>query len=518
MEYSYSSQTCKEPSFVPKSLGLQVFIFGCLFIIAFGIRLYRVSEPPLDFHSTRQFHSAIIARDYYYKTLNSIPEWKKEVASINRELESVLEPPIMELITALYYRLAGGEYLWIPRLTSSIFWLIGGIFLYFLSRKISSVDAALVATAFYLFLPFSVIASRSFQPDPMMVMMMLGSIVTIVLYYERPSSWRLAAAIVVSSAAMFVKPVCMFPIFGSFLALSIEREGFRRAITNIHTMIFLAISVASVLVYYFYNIFIAEFWAIQHQSQTSFLPHLLLQPFFWKLWFKMINEVVGYAAFAGALLGILMLREGLPRALVVGLWASYFVFGVIFTYHIHTHNYYTLQFIPIVALSLGPLGAVVMEHLRRQTSNSWLLRIAIWCILVFLLLFNVYGLRNRLTHPQFEREAKKAKEIGEYVSHSTRTLILASDYGNSLKYYGELSGMPWMMTSDLRLFRLLGRREMNVEERFNELNAKYAPEYFIVTHMEEFQKQADLRMFLGERFPVLVQKDDYMILDLKRKR
>ena len=37
--------------------------------------------------------------------------------------------------------------------------------------------------------------------------------------------------------------------------------------------------------------------------------------------------------------------------------SAYFLFGLIFSYSIHTHDYYHLQFIPAVALSLGALAA-----------------------------------------------------------------------------------------------------------------------------------------------------------------
>ena len=50
---------------------------------------------------------------------------------------------------------------------------------------------------------------------------------------------------------------------------------------------------------------------------------------------------------------------------MAGLWGGYFLFGLVFTYHIHTHGYYSLQFVPIVALSLGPLWDLVEGYIGR---------------------------------------------------------------------------------------------------------------------------------------------------------
>src|SRR5918999_1030683 len=92
---------------------LLVLVF--LFVIALGLRLYNIDEPPSDFHPTRQYRSMIIARGYYYEALKTAPEWKRNLASLNKQREGSLEPPIMELMGSFAYRTFGGEHLWIPR-------------------------------------------------------------------------------------------------------------------------------------------------------------------------------------------------------------------------------------------------------------------------------------------------------------------------------------------------------------------------------------------------------------------
>jgi len=117
-----------------------------------------------------------------------------------------LGAPILEFLVSIGYRILGAERLWLPRLLSSLFWLVGGGFLYLIGKRITDADAALFATAFYLFLPFAVVASRSFQPDPLMVTLLLASVFAILRYDEAPSRSRLAMAAVVSSLAFVVKP------------------------------------------------------------------------------------------------------------------------------------------------------------------------------------------------------------------------------------------------------------------------------------------------------------------------
>ena len=109
----------------------------------------------------------------------------------------------MEHLVAWAYRFAGSEQLWIPRMFSVTFWLLGGLFLYMLTSEMTSPPGALICVAFYLFAPFGIFMSRSFQPEAMMVMLFIASILTIRRYYNRPSIMRLLVAAGVTVLAIF---------------------------------------------------------------------------------------------------------------------------------------------------------------------------------------------------------------------------------------------------------------------------------------------------------------------------
>jgi 4-amino-4-deoxy-L-arabinose transferase-like glycosyltransferase len=489
---------------------LRLFIITFLFVTAFGIRLYRINELPA--RSTRHYHSMLIARGNYFETLESIPEWRKQVAIINKKGRPVVEPRLMEYLTVSVYRLVGGEYLWIPRLLSSMFWLIGGVFVYLLAKDLVSIDAAIFSAAFYLFLPFSVIASRSFQPDPLMVMAFLASLFAIFRFQAKPSTSKFVTVIVVSATAIFIKPVCLFAIFGAFISLNIYRQGFRRTILSPSLLVFVALSVLPVVSYLFYGSFIAGF--LQGQTQGRIMPHLLLSRVFWGSWLIQIDKVIGYVALIGGFLGVLMVRKGGAKALLMGLWAGYFLFGLAFAYHIHTHDYYQLQFIPIIALSLGPIGALIINHLS-QIYTPWYWRSILIATFCFAVLLSLYRTRWDLINPDFEREVKIAQEIGEAVDHSTNTIFLAANYGGPLIYHGDLSGYNWPQSGDFQYQELQGQRVTSPEERLNSLISNDPPEYFIVTDFEEFEVQQALKELLTSEFPIVSETGDYLIFKIE---
>jgi hypothetical protein len=191
---------------------------------------------------------------------------------------------------------------------------------------------------------------------------------------------------------------------------------------------------------------------------------------------------------------------------------GYLAFGLVFTYTIHTHDYWNLQLIPIVALSLGPVVAVVINRLL-DSRKEWYWRTAIGAIAAFTLVLSIGTTQGRLSNGELERKVSIAQEIGARVRHATNIVYLSGDYGLPLEYHGELSGKPWPLTSDLEWERLAGLKSPDAQERFNTRFAKDSPEYFIVEELEEFEKQPDLKQFLS-RYPNVAQKNDYLIFKL----
>ena len=91
---------------------------------------------------------------------------------------------------------------WLGRLLNSIFWLLGGLALFDLARRMASISndasnapvvGALSALAYYVALPFAVQASRAFQPDPgMVVWIILASWAA--YRWSETGAWRWALA------------------------------------------------------------------------------------------------------------------------------------------------------------------------------------------------------------------------------------------------------------------------------------------------------------------------------------
>jgi 4-amino-4-deoxy-L-arabinose transferase-like glycosyltransferase len=167
-----SEDITRKRSFLQGST-LRLLVLGIVFVAAFCLRLYGIDQLPMGFVPVREYHGALLGRGFY--------EWWLTGNLKTIPPDGIIEPPILELVASFAYLIVGGEHLWIPRVLSALFWMVGAVFLYLIANRIVSPNAALFSVFFYLFVPYSVLASGAFMPDPLMVMLLVISVFTILL-------------------------------------------------------------------------------------------------------------------------------------------------------------------------------------------------------------------------------------------------------------------------------------------------------------------------------------------------
>jgi 4-amino-4-deoxy-L-arabinose transferase-like glycosyltransferase len=219
-----NTDTTKQSSsiFGENSLWLKICLI-VMFLLAALIRRDEIRAP--GYAITREYNSAIFARAFYVEHNDDIDEWRRNIAITARDQLPLLEPPLTEYLVSWVYRILGREEIWFARYLTGLFWLIGGIFLYRITRILISADEAIVSVAYYLFVPMGIKVSRSFQPDPLMMMMFLISLYFIVKYFERTSWHRLILASVITGITLLIRPLVLFALFGAFVSLSANRQS-----------------------------------------------------------------------------------------------------------------------------------------------------------------------------------------------------------------------------------------------------------------------------------------------------
>jgi len=495
-------------------------IFALIFIFALGlaIRLYDLTDLPLDFHSTRQLLSAIKARGMYYEARTDVAPEERTFAVQQWKFRASVEPEFFERIVAFTYRITG-EQVWVARIYSSLFWVIGGIFLYLLARRLTSEDGAITATALYLFLPYAVIASRSFQPDPLMTMLIVlflwavwewadSSDARVAEGVSRTRSWfKVILAGLFGGLAIFVKFPAAFFIVGGGLGAVLSRGSLKEALKNPQVYLMALLGILPGAGYLVYGIFIAGY--LGQQFSGRFIPALYLSPSYYLGWVNMLNLVAGGMVLMLALLGLFFFDDK-KRRFLLGLWAGYLAFGLYFNYHISTHDYYSLPLIPILALSIAPLADVLLSKLADLTPTKFL-RFASLLVVLIGVSASLWNTRNQLNAVDYHPQAAMWQEI-RTVTEGYNLAGLTQDYGARVAYWGWRNITSWPAYGD-QLYSTERGGERKIEEQFAEIAAK--KDLFLVTDFNDLARQPFLKEKLSA-YPIFAQGDGYVIYDLRQ--
>lgn len=474
-----------------------------IFLLATLIRWNEIRAP--GYAITREYNSVIIARAFYFRDNEHIDGWRRNVAVAAKNQLPLLEPPVTEYLVSWIYRILGREEIWYARYLTSLFWLFGGVYFYRIVQKMISVEAAVLAVGYYLFVPLGIKISRSFQPDSLMMLLFLISLYAIVVFFEMPSWKNLILAGAVTGLTLLLRPLVLFMLFGAFIFMSLYKKEKWIDILDKHFIVFSFLSLAFPVVFYGYRLFVTG--SLQGQANLSFRPHLLTRWEFWRGWFDVSTHAVGEAAVIAALLGLAILWKKPVRYLSIGLLIGNFIFGLVFNYHIYSHDYYHIQLFPLIGICSAAALLTIGNTLMSQIGRLWWLPVI--ASVAVALYYSYRDVRSAYYAGSFE-DPKLAREIGDLIGHNSRTVLVAYQYGLPLEYYGEFSGTAWPSAIESPFFRRSMEQELSVQDRLNALG--FNPEFFIITNFDLYnRKHQDLKAYLDEHCSIFAKTDLYLI-------
>lgn len=486
---------------------IQVAILLLLFLAGLLIRLYDITDLPLDFHPTRQLFTAIVARDRYIQESATVPQWQRELSAKMVKAE-VTDAPVYDGLVALTYKVLGQENLIIPRLYSILFWLIGGIGIYLLGKDLTTAEGGMISVLVYLFLPFGIISSRTIQPDPMMTTLIIFCWWSMFRWLQHRSwKWAIPAGIL-GGLAILVKALGAFSILGGFLAILII-NGFRKSLKDLQFWLMGIVASLPTVIYMLIGFFVVK--NLGSQFSLRFFPKMWINPVFYLQWERMIEEVIGLVIFVLALTGIFFFSSKLKKFFILSLWITYFVYGLIFSYYFSTHNYYHMTLIPIVALSLAAPGDALLGKFK-ELKPGWLSKMGAVIVICAGLFASLWGVRDTLHKSDYRGQDVYWQEIGEILGHDSSVVVLTQDYGYRLEYWGWV--MPasyWPYVGDTQLRLSAGMSRPDFEKQFIELTKNR--QYFLVSDLAELDKQPDLKNKLSD-YVIFAQGDGFIIYDL----
>jgi len=478
-----------------------------------GLRFLDLNDPPLDFTAWRQLRSATITRGMYYDMLpdNGTPQQSLAI-SLGKSFEK-LEPEIFERIVALSYLLIGKEILPIARVWAIIFWLIGGLFLYDLAKRITSSAAALVSLSIFMVLPFAVTVSRSFLPDVFMTMWIIIASYCLFRWTEH-HTWKWAfISGVTAGLAILSKVFAVFPI--SFALIFVVFSTWKPQFVIRDRQVWLVGAITLLVP--------ASYYLIQTLDQAGdylagwvfAFSDLQITRGFYTQWMDVLDRLVGFLLICLGLIGT-WISPRRSRMLLIGLWIGYLMVGLSVPSLIFSHTYYNTQLIPILSLSLAPFAELVIERAKQQSNIS---KAALICISLIALGYLSLQSYRELKSRDYREEIKGWIQMGNQIPADSRLIGLTHDYNNRLAYYGWRDVAQWPHLSDYEMLSLAGGnydpKDKSVLEEFKRRTQGY--DYFIVTLFMELDSQAMLKTLLQENYPS-ISGEGFILYDLREMK
>ena len=476
-----------------------------LLILGAALRFINLTVPPLDFHPVRQFRNLIVARSVYYQLLPNPDPQKLALSKAFYNVVGQYEPPITESITAWTYTWTGGENIAVPRVYETLFWLLAGLALFDLARRIASPISALIALAYYLVLPFAVQASRSFQPDPLMTSAFIAGIYFLYRWSEEQKwKWAIFAALFIGFAVL-VKIVIVFFVIGAAVAAVLSTLGLRFW-KSIQVWVMMALMAVPAFIYYILGhpgrsdeyFFAWTVDLIKLITTTSFYAH----------WLGFVGSLFGLTILFLSIAGVFLAPPRL-RWMLIGIWIGYICYGLTLPYQMYTHSYYHIQLIPVVALGLVPIIEAVAVRMSGET--RWL-KAALIALVVFVIGYQAWIARSDLVAQaaDYRREPAYWENMAKAIPVNANLIGLTQDYGYRLMYYGWRKITLWPYVNGLTAVK---GTSVNAQAKFSELVA--GRDYFLVSASNQLDAQPELKKIL-DAYTVTAQGEGFVLYDLHK--
>jgi hypothetical protein len=244
---------------------------------------------------------------------------------------------------------------------------------------------------------------------------------------------------------------------------------------------------------------------------TWVLPytHRLLDISFYITWLHYLSGNFNLALVLISIASVILLEKRW-RAMCIGLWLGYGLLGATVPELITSHIYYDLPLVPVIAISLGAINAVLLGKIRAQGKSWQILFLGLGLVGVAYAVF----MSRKDVVVDYREKAIQLQEIGASLPEGN-IIGLVEEYGTPLMYYGGKYIAVYPYSWDHEMGAMAGHAfDENAEnlEYFSSEVKGY--DTFLVTMFDQLEFQPYLKKILYERYPVMEKGDGYALFDL----
>lgn len=478
--------------------------FVILFLIAVSIRFVNIGMPILEGTATRQTQTAMIARNLYEKGFDVMHPEVDHLGPGTTHL--ILEFPLLNVMTAFGYQIAGGVNEWIGRSLSILFFAGSLLFLYLLVLKLFDKETAFWASVVYSFSPLSIIFSRAFMPDFEMLFFSIGSIYLMYNYFEKGKMSCLFLSAVLFMLALLSK-VQSFYVAIPLSYLVYKRDGFRM-FAKPRNWAALIIGVLLPALWYIrasgiqvsttpaeaynYNIFhwirFSEFLSLEfYKDIFRIYPGIFLTPV------GLILFIVG-----------LFVKTGRRGRFLYAWIAGAAIFFILLASKVDD-PYYNLAVLPVASVVVAR-GFMFLKGYSRLKWRTAAAKTTVICVMVITGLFIArYGIYYAYIVPRGYKYIPEGAAVMREISAPEDLVIASSAGGPAALYYCDRKGRPFLIPSGK------GESTQKAIDLFEEYRAE-GNSYYFCPVMRELNGSPAFKKYLYDNYELIASEDDKYVI------
>ena len=328
-----------------KDIRFWIFLF-------FLIRMIGIINPPLEVsHNWRQSYTNMLARNFYEVDPNIL--YPRIDMTEGESGITGAEFPLFNYIIYIFFKIFGLNH-WMAGCINLVVSSLGIYFFFLIVRRIKGERLAFFS-AMILLSSLWFVFSRKIMPDTFSVSLVMAGLWFMLRFldYHKTRDWIFFTLLIILGTLVKIPASALLGV----LIIPVLMKQYSHSI-KIRIIISGLLSLGAIYLWYFY-------W-VPHLIETYGFPLYFPRTFkegfieifqYWpdtseKFYFAALQSFAGTLAFIFGLIAAIRNKDKLMLAILLSVFALFFVFmvkaGLIFS----THDYYMIPFVPIMAYSL----------------------------------------------------------------------------------------------------------------------------------------------------------------------
>jgi len=461
-----------------------------ILLLAISLRLFRVNQTVLDWHSFRQADTASVTREYVKNGIDVLHPKYHDLSNIqsgqdNLDGYRMVEFPIIQASLALIIRtLPWIDLVTLSRLASLLASLGTIAAIYYLGLLWSGKKVAAFAALTFAILPYSVYYSRAVLPEPFLLASSTGAI-AYWHYWLVKGKWHYYwYAFILFALALLLKPFAAF-VLPVFIAIAAVQSIWRKPKHLIAALFFSATAVP---------LFLWRWWILQFPSGVPAADWLLngngirLRPawFRWLGYERLTKLILGYIGPVFLILSLFRTKFS-ERILYTSWWLGMLAYVIVVASGNVQHDYYQNLLLPIISLTVAR-GMVQLAWILKNTfkiNKPWLSVNVLYAVMIVLATFQVKGF-YQMNHSEY---VKAGRVVDEQTPEDA--LVIAPAFGDT-QFLFQTNRRGWPIGFEI------------------DKKIKLGAKYYISTSYDDEARELESKYF------TIIKTQDYILLDLTK--